>query len=249
MAKNDEIKQILLNTLKEIESYDRPNNENAQREFNSNRDREFRAEGRNDGNKIETQNYFKGIEDFLPNFDRKIICIFGLNMSGKTTLAKYIMRNSSAVVFDVLKEYDYNRYDVYQPKKVNYPEVAQEFDLFIDRVKDEPKWNLIVVDEANRIFPNRKALFPRFRSFLDTYRHFNKTIMFICRRPSQLFTDIPELAHYLIFFNLKGKNDIEYINSLNRNAGEVVYSLPKYHFVVMDMWRNFYICKPIPKNV
>jgi len=243
MTKNN-LRELLLNTLKEIESYDRPNNEDAERKLNSDRNREFRTEGRNNGNSNEIKNNLKDISEFLPNFDKKIICIFGLNMSGKTTLAKFIMKNFNSVVFDVLREYDFNKYDVYQPKKTDYPSISEEFDFFIEKVKTG-RWNLIVIDEASRIFPNRKALYPKFRSFLDTYRHYNKTIMFICRRPTQLFTDIPELAHYLIFFNLKGKNDIEYINSLNRNAGEVVYSLPNYHFVVMDMWRNFYLCKPI----
>jgi len=234
--------------LKEIKNYDRNANEVTSKPSNTSGNNEFGTKGRNGGNPTQTQNILKDINEFLPSFDKKIICIFGLNMSGKTTLAKFIMKNFNSVVFDVLKEYDYSQFDVYHPKNMHYPEISEEFDYFIEKIKDNAKWNMVVIDEANRVFPNRKTLFPKFRSFLDTYRHYNKSILFICRRPSQLYTDIPELAHFLIVFNLKGKNDIDYLNSLNRNVGEIVYSLPPYHFVIIDMWRNFHICKPI-KNV
>ena len=179
------------------------------------------------------------------NLLNRIFCIFGLNMSGKTYLAKHIARQYNSLIFDVLGEYEPNIYDVYIPSSKIYPDIAQEFDLFIDKVKDK-KWNMLIVDEASRIFPNKRPLYPAFRSYLDTYRHHKLcSIGFIARRPTQLHTDLVELSHYIFVFNLKGKNDIQYLNFLNSEIGDLPAKLEPYHFMVIYPDRSFKIFKPV----
>ncbi len=179
------------------------------------------------------------------NLLNKIFCIFGLNMSGKTYLAKHIAKQYNSIIFDVLEEYEPNIYDVYIPESKIYPDISYEFESFIEKVKNQ-KWNMLIVDEASRIFPNRKPLFPCFRNYLDTYRHQKLcSIGFIARRPTQLHTDLVELAHYIFVFNLKGKNDIQYLNFLNSKIGDLPAKLEPYHFLVIFPDRNFKVFKPV----
>lgn len=179
------------------------------------------------------------------NLDRSMFTIFGLNMSGKTHLSKAILRERKAIIFDVRGEYDPKEFDRYVPKAKTYPALALENEIFINKVKNNPQWDTIYYPEANRTFPAMKPLMPNFRVFFDEYRHHNKAIGFDCRRPVQLTTDIVELCHFIFAFNLKGKNDIDYFNKLNRNIGETPAKLPKYHFMLIDSNREFRICEPV----
>lgn len=179
------------------------------------------------------------------NLVNKLACIFGLNATGKTTLAKHIAQKYNTIIFDVLGEYDSNKFDVYVPKSKEYPDIAEEFEKFISFMQDNNKYNLIIVEEASRIFPNRIPLKPKARAFLDTFRHKNKGLILIARRPSQLFTDFVELSHYLFVFNLKGLNDISYFNKINYNLQDIIATLKPYHFVVILPNRDFVICEPV----
>ena len=178
------------------------------------------------------------------DFSQKLFCVFGLNACGKTEIGKHIARAYKAAVFDVLGEY-VKEFPAYVPRNKDYPAIAYEFEKFIAQISTDKNYDLLLIDEANRIFPNHRPLMPAFRSFLDTYRHYNKSVGFICRRPAQLQTDIVELSHYILVFNLKGKNDTAYFNCLNSDIRDKIARLPPYHFAVIDQQREVAFFKPI----
>lgn len=165
-------------------------------------------------------------------------------MSGKSHLSKHFARNYSTVFFDVLNEHS-GEFDSYVPKFKAYPQIADEFDLFISKVCKIAKYNMIVVDEASRVFPNKIPFKPQMRNFIDVYRHHGKGIGFICRRPVQLNTDLVELSHYIFIFNLKGKNDVAYFNSIATGLGDRLPTLEQYQFVVVYPDRHWEVCNPI----
>lgn len=176
---------------------------------------------------------------------KRIFSIFGLNLSGKSNFAKYLASKYKTVFFDVLGEH-YKDFDAYVPEQRHRPDVQDEYEKFIHKVRYMKNYNMIIVDEANRVFPNKKPFKPKARAFFDEYRHYNKGIGFIARRPSQLNTDIPELSHHIFVFNLKGKNDLQYLNSINRKIGYLPARLEPYHFIHIKPDRSFEIHRPIP---
>ena len=177
------------------------------------------------------------------NLKGKITSIFGLNGSGKTyfTINK-ILANYKCLVHDPLHQYPSDRADVFHPK-INYPEIAQENELFLEKyVKSQSKkYDLLIYEEASRTFPSgNRPLYPAMRSFLDTYRHYNNLgLVFICRRPAQIFTDIPELSHYIISFGNKGLNDIQRLNAESGGLGEIVKTLDNYEYVIVNQDRTY----------
>ena len=176
--------------------------------------------------------------------------ILGLQGSGKTVLAKWILKHYPRhLVYDPLKEYvGFNRY-LPQHRAYTYSAI-EEINLAIQKLvfKNVGKLDLFIIDEANRYCPTRRPLPDSVGQLNDFNRHMNLGFGVIARRPVQLQTDLVELAHDLFIFRLKGKNDIAYLDSLVGGLGNEVLKLPPYHFVRVNEFRDFEVCSPCPQS-
>lgn len=182
----------------------------------------------------------------LPDLRSKRFCIFGLQGSGKSYLARRLLQSDPAhFVYDVMHEHaGCNRY--LATHRQYTPEAVAELDLLVRRVViGSGKVRLFVLDEASRYCPNRRPLPDSIAELNDLQRHYDIALGFIARRPVQLSTDLVELAHYLFIFTLRGKNDLLYLDSLASGLADAVAGLEKYHFVVVYPQRRFSVCKPI----
>lgn len=177
------------------------------------------------------------------NLRNKITCVFGLNNSGKSYFVKnVIIPKYNCLVFDVLGEYPQDICDVYLSKNRNYPAIAQENEDLIKKIviPGVNKYELLIYEEASRIFPNMRPFYPVMRSFFDTYRHYGELgLVFICRRPAQLQTDIPGLSHCIFSFGNKGSADIQRLNQESEGLGDLVATLSNYEYVFVDQDRSF----------
>ena len=180
------------------------------------------------------------------DLESKAFCIFGLPDSGKSTLAAFILSQygASAFVYDTLNEYPGSPFDSYSPRG-RYD--SGELDQVIRAVMTSQRYSLILIDETNRFCPPKPSPLPQAIADLNDWRaHYKVTVGYIARRPVQLNQDLTELAHYLFIFNLKGRNDIAYLNDLAAGLGDVVGQLPPYHFIAVDSFRNYQVYEPIP---
>ena len=184
---------------------------------------------------------------FIDLTDKRFV-ILGLQGTGKTYLAKYFLKhNAASIVYDTLGEYQgSNRYIV--KYRQNSPEAIEELDTFIAKiVVASGKIRLFVIDEANRFCPPKPAPLPDgVLELNDFQRHYKISFGTIARRPTQLHTDLVELAHYIFIFQLKGKNDLLYLNALADGLGDSVLSLPEYHFTIVYPNHTFEVHAPIP---
>ena len=177
----------------------------------------------------------------------KILTVVGLNNSGKSYLVKnFILPKYKCIVYDPLHEYNSSHCDVFYPTKNTYPDTAIENEGFINNLIIKGKYELLIYDEATRVFPNQKPLLPLMRSFFDTYRHYNQLgLVFICRRPVQLQTDIPSLSHHIISFGTKGLPDINRLNAESAGLGDACSHLDQYHFCFVNENRTYFEHDPI----
>jgi len=150
------------------------------------------------------------------------------------------------MVYDPLHEYPKDECDVFYPKNSTYPNTAVENEKFISQVIVKNRYELLIYDEATRVFPNKREFFPVMRSFLDTYRHYNQMgLVFICRRPSQLQTDIPSLSHHIVSFGSKGLPDIQRLNAESNGLGDLCSTLSDYHYALVNEDRSYVEMTPV----
>ena len=106
------------------------------------------------------------------------------------------------------------------------------------------KLKLFLVDEANRFFPSPGQLDYFAGEMVDFNRHWHLTVITVCRRPVQVNTTLIELSDYQIVFNLTGKNDLDYLDSLCSGFSDKVIDLPDYHYALRH-GKKIHLCSPI----
>jgi hypothetical protein len=179
----------------------------------------------------------------LPSITDKRFVILGLQGTGKTYLAKYLLEQTPAsIAYDVMHEYQgFNRYIVKYRQFTK--QGIDELNLFVSKVViGSGKIKLFILDEANRYCPPKPHPLPgSILELNDWQRHYHVSFGVICRRPTQLHSDLIELAHYLFIFQLKGKNDLLYLDGMAAGLGDTILTLPQYHFVIMHPNHEFEI--------
>ena len=172
------------------------------------------------------------------DLENKSFVIFGNKYEGKSKWAEYLLTawGDQAIVYDTLSEYADGPFDSYRPSD---RQSVEEYERIIRAIMDSRRYRMLIIDESNRFNPSKPARLPQATADLnDWHRHpeYNLAVGHVCRRPVQLNQDITELSHFMVIFQLPGKNDfqflndISYLNSKASGLGDAVTQLPKYHY-------------------
>lgn len=198
-------------------------------------------------------------------FENKQVVVVGLRGTGKTTLAKWVLageKNHLAIDFyarkvkeeDVLeneglglKGGEYEDFNRYAPTNKTYGEpLLKEFDNLVAAIIDSGKVRLLVVDEANRIIPNKRVLPLQAMELIDKGRGFERTgtkakkgitVLWLARRIAQLNTDVVETADFVIAFKQTGKNDLQRLDELYSGMSDVMrkrITLDRHNFIITN---------------
>lgn len=184
----------------------------------------------------------------------KRVAILGLQGSGKSNFCKFLLTHEpNHLVYDTMREYQ--EFNTYTPHFVDGgPESREELSEFIQyfvlgKTRGTKKLKLILIDEANTYCHSKPTPLPLGMTMLnDKSRHFDLSMVVVARRPVQLHTDLVELAHYLVIFNLRGIRDEAYLEEIARGLGETVINLKPFHYALVNQNREVTICKPV-KNM
>jgi len=188
--------------------------------------------------------------------------VFGLRGSGKSWFVKSVLESTpDHLIYDPLKEH--NGYNKYTPSdRTSIDELSQVIEGPVIkgvRVTEENKamfptrrvgetWKpeLFVIDECNRyVYPKPTRLPKPIADLVDYGRHWNVSFGAVARRPVQFHTDLIELADVVFFFQLPGKNDNAYLESLHTGLGDTVRNLAPYHFVAFSHGSEITVHAPI----
>ena len=186
-------------------------------------------------------------------------CILGVKASGKSTCANIILSDcgDNALYYDTLGESPKNAsYNYYIPKD-RYS--VDELEMVISKITPQkgqdveqfqPPYGMFIIDESNRFCPPKPhPLPPKIADLNDQNRHYLMSVGFVARRPSQLNSDLIELANYLFIFRLTGKSDLVYLDATVKGLGDVVASIDKYQFVLVHPDKHYEVCNALKPNI
>jgi hypothetical protein len=134
-----------------------------------------------------------------------------------------------------------------------------ELDRFIDQVIKPSKdaFDMMVVDECNRYHKKNGNLTGPVAEITDWgTSHWNLGAIFIARRPSQVHTDIIELADYLFIHRLTGDNDMKKLRSIHPDLPAEVQKIsgpegkgeyPQYSCIMVKPGNTFEVIDHIPE--
>lgn len=153
--------------------------------------------------------------------------ILGLQGSGKTTLLQRLVTDQRHIILDPLGEHtDYNSKQI----------LPSEFFKLI-----KPFGRAIVgFDEASR-YLGKGNIKQDALDYFDSHRHFHQTPVVIARRPSQLHSDIIDLATKIIVFNLPGANDRSVLESIAPSLGEQARAVKGHEYIWTDEGRAVHV--------
>ena len=189
-------------------------------------------------------------------------CVFGLRGSGKSWFVKSLLESTpDHLIYDPLKEHrGYNKYmptdrtSIEELEKVIHGPVIKGVKVTEDnkgtfptrRVGETWKSELFVIDEGNRyILPHPTRMPPGVADLVDYGRHWNLSFGVVARRPVQFNSTLVELSDHVFFFQLPGKNDHAYLESLHVGLGDTVRNLAPYHFVAFSHGSEITVHAPI----
>ncbi len=159
-----------------------------------------------------------------------LISIIGKRGTGKTTLAKQIIKAQSwdnLFIYDYLGEYKefkneatYSRTNLYQVLKLSW------------NASSPDKNNLLVLDEVDLYGYGNEQL-----EFLYRYgRHKNLSIIAISRRFYNLPVYIRALTEVFYLFKITEERDLNYLKSLVSKAFiSKIITLEKYHYIKLQL--------------
>ena len=186
--------------------------------------------------------------ELIPAGKQFIVC--GLRGAGKTVFCKKMLEaEPNHLIFDMLNEYSVSEgFKKYVPDaKFSGDTLNAEFDLFMQKAvfPIKNKLGMLIIEESNRVIPNKLVMPHSVGDLTDLGRHYGIKVGYITRRPVQLNTTVVELTDYMIIFSLKGKNDIQYLNSINNGLGDAVAELKDHQYVFVNPNREWEVCAPL----
>lgn len=175
--------------------------------------------------------------------DNVIIALFGRKGSGKSELAKKIIREHPRVfVFDTLAEYG-KGFKVHEGKqacidamlsvkdsrayRLSLRVLELEDNLALMELAYEFPRCMVVVEETSLYA--RPTYLPTEIARLVRYgRHREIDQVYIARRPSEVHRDLTAQADVIVSFEQREPRDVKYLREIAGEEAERVRSLPKY---------------------
>ena len=181
------------------------------------------------------------------NLKNKKFAIFGIQGSGKTVLAKHLLKSfNKPIVYEIHPDFRDTKAMIYKPKDLLLP-TLNEFCAKIKQLAIKGKCDLFIIDEADYFFRSNFDIPLNLLDLILNHRHYNLALCFISRRPQDIPTKVYESCYATFIFKLEGVNALDKLAQININMrgliDKVDYS--RYNFIVKELGKDPYLCRPI----
>ncbi len=182
-------------------------------------------------------------------FDNKKTIIAGIQGSGKTYLAKEILKNYKAMVLTLNKD-DISNY--FNNKNnlliVDDKELIKNFEYWLIKAKEASKKkiiNCIFIDDADVFFKNHMDTNPTLRDIWANHRHYGLTLIMVSHRLQDIPARLYGQVENFILFTIESPHTKELLNKYYLNLGELVSKLPfkSWKFILKTIGKPPHILK------
>jgi len=178
------------------------------------------------------------------DFHNHKVVIFGIQGSGKTVLAKHIMRGfKKPMVYKINQDFNNEQCYLYKPT-----DVYGELDSFI-KWFNKSDHDLLILDEADLFFSSNFSLakYPNLNDLAINHRHYNKTLVLISRRPQDIPTKIVESCKVQFWFKIEGANVQRKLQEIDPRMLELMEQLKfgDFQFIVKEIGQAPSIHAPV----
>ena len=174
------------------------------------------------------------------------IFIGGIQGSGKTTLAKYLISKfKRAVCIRITPDYDDVDNIVLVKPSGSYQDDLEDLATMLvkqgkafeeKKIKEMP-YDLLVIDEADLAFRGNHDLGPSMLDLVAMHRHYGLGIIFITRRIQDIPARITESTKHRFFFAIEGKNALTYIENMDERLAVLMTKIEadKHNFIYKEL--------------
>ena len=193
------------------------------------------------------------LADAPPFKQTDIGLIAGKRGSGKTNLTLYLIDTfvklgANVIIVDPVHDLRGNL-PQYEEKIVHIPygNRAMFNKLMYKLIKENWK-GIIIVDEADKFFPNMQKLTDLENYFIQIGRHHGIGLIAVTRRLAKMHTDLASQANKLYLFKHWQRADLDYLKESNLgDYAHLIRPLEKYHFLYLDTDVEYVqTCDPVP---
>ncbi len=171
-------------------------------------------------------------------FENKKTIISGIQASGKTFLAKELLKNFKAVVFTLNKD-DVKNYFITKKNLliIDDKDIIKNFEYWLKKCKEwseENKIDCIFIDDADVFFKNHMDTNATLRDIWSNHRHYKLTLFLVSHRLQDIPARLYGQVENFILFTIESPHTKDLLNKFYPNLGNVVCSLPfkSYKFVL-----------------
>lgn len=178
---------------------------------------------------------------------------FGSKGGGKSYFNSKMLERASgkSVIFDPMDEYpDADNIIRVVPDNTRGEGGVKELQKAIEFIKyNSDDIAYFIVDEISRFHKKRGILDDTLGELVDLNRHMDIGIGFIARRPTQVHTDLREMADYLFLFTLRGTNDLKMLDNISSGLQQKMNTMNEAHedhsFITVYPSRKYEIMDPV----
>jgi len=170
-----------------------------------------------------------------------IVNLYGPGESGKSNFCRYLFDKPQYhrhIIYDPMKEYDPDNYNVYRPDKINYDnggnDEVNEFLEYIFSLPPSLRPRYILFDEAANYIPGGNKPMGQHVSELayhNTHMKPGVTMLTSNRHITDLNGTIREMYSDMFVFGLRGSNSIRQADNLSNGLSDAVEQSGQYEFI------------------
>lgn len=181
---------------------------------------------------------------------------FGVKNSGKSYFNDKLMQKAAdsgktIVIFDPMDEYsDHENIMRIIPDHKRGKKAVEELEKVVEHVEEKKEEiDYFLCDEISRFHSKGGELDGPIGEMVDLNAHWNMGIGFVCRRPTQMHTDIREMADFIFIFVLRGHNDLKRLDEISAGLTQEMETMISdeqwYSYLAVNERREYAVCPPV----